>query len=135
MLNENSSSAESNLTPHSTFNTPREELTPRKSLSTIAQTVTSGPVTPYPEIMQGYVRFIHDAREYIYIETPYFLPTEPVLFALKTAAISGLDVRLLVPKENDAWFAEWASRSYLREAQEAGYSRNEVYRAKLRRRV
>ena len=96
------------------------ENTPRKSLSTIAQTVTSGPVTPYPEIMQGYVRFIHDAREYIYIETPYFLPTEPVLFALKTAAISGLDVRLLVPKENDAWFAEWASRSYLREAQEAG---------------
>ena len=88
--------------------------------TTIAQTVTSGPVTPYPEIMQGFVRIIHDARSYIYIETPYFLPTEPVLFALKTAATSGIDVRLIVPKENDAWFAEWASRSYLREAQEAG---------------
>jgi len=93
---------------------------PSPLTATIAQTVTSGPDTPYPEIMQGFVRIIHDARSYIYIETPYFLPTEPVLFALETAATSGIDVRLLVPKDNDAWFAEWASRSYLRKALEAG---------------
>ena len=84
------------------------------------QTVTSGPVTPYPEIMQGYVHIILGARRYIYIETPYFLPTEPVLFALKTAAAAGIDVRLLVPGGSDAWFADWASRSYLREAAKAG---------------
>ena len=45
----------------------------------IAQIVTSGPTNPYPEIMQGYVRIILAARRYVYIETPYFLPNEPVL--------------------------------------------------------
>ena len=75
---------------------------------------------PYPEIMQGFVRIIMSAKRYVYIETPYFLPTEPVLFALKTAAVAGVDVRILVPSVNDAWFAEWAGRSYLRETVEAG---------------
>jgi cardiolipin synthase len=79
-------------------------------------------VEPYPEIMQGYVRIILGAKKYVYIETPYFLPTEPVFFALKTAAASGVDVRLLVPIRNDSWFVEWAGRSYLREAQQAGIS-------------
>ena len=88
--------------------------------STILQTVTSDPLSPYPEIMQGFVRIILGARRYVYIETPYFLPTEPVFFALKTAAASGVDVRLLVPQRNDSWFVEWAGRSYLREAQQAG---------------
>ena len=43
-----------------------------------------------------------------------------MLFALKTAAASGTDVRLLVPMRNDSWFVEWAGRSYLREVQQAG---------------
>ena len=85
-----------------------------------AQMVTSGPTTAYPEIMQGYVRAIMGARRYIYIETPYFLPTDPVFFALKTAAATGVDVHILVPLRNDSWFVEWASRSYLREAHAAG---------------
>ena len=70
--------------------------------------------------MQGYVRAITAARRYIYIETPYFLPNEPVLFALKTAAMTGIDVCLLCPRHSDARFTEWASRSYLRELREAG---------------
>ena len=87
---------------------------------TLLQTVTSGPVASYPEIMQGYVRIILAARRYVYIETPYFLPTDSVLMALKTAATSGVDVRIMVPHSSDAWFVEWASRSYLREVVEAG---------------
>ncbi len=90
----------------------------------LLQIVTSSPVVPYPEIMQGFVWVIHAAKRYVYIETPYFLPTESVLFALKTAAASGFDVRILAPIENDAWFAEWAGRSYLREAVEAGIKVN-----------
>jgi cardiolipin synthase len=86
----------------------------------LLQMVTSSPVEAYPQIMQGYVRIILAARRYVYLETPYFLPTDPVLFALKTAASSGVDVRLLVPCENDSWLVDWASRSYLREAVEAG---------------
>ena len=90
------------------------------SNDTISQVVTSGPVTPYPEIMQGFVRIIMGARRYLYLETPYFLPNESVLFALKTAALAGVDVRVLCPMHSDARFVEWASRSYLREAVEAG---------------
>lgn len=86
----------------------------------LAQIVTSSPASPYPEIMQGYLRVIMGARKYIYIETPYFIPTEPILFALKTAALGGIDVRLIVPMEADAKFVEWASRSYLREITKAG---------------
>ena len=88
--------------------------------ATLLQTVTSGPTTTYAEIMQGYIRIILAARKYVYIETPYFLPTVPVLFALKTAAATGVDVRILVPLHNDAWLTEWASRSYLREVAETG---------------
>lgn len=88
--------------------------------SCLAQLVTSGPTAKYPEIMQGYVRAITAARHYVYIETPYFLPNEPVLFALKTAAMAGVDVCLLCPYHSDARYTEWASRSYLRELSEAG---------------
>ena len=84
------------------------------------QTVTSGPVATYPEIMQGYLRTIITAKHYVYIETPYFLPPSSVFFALKTAAASGVDVRVMVPLHCDARYVEWASRSYLREAVEAG---------------
>ena len=96
--------------------------------NSLIQTVTSAPDSPLPEIMQGYVSIIMGAKHYLYIETPYFLPTEPVLFALKTAAGAGVDVRILVPRQNDAWFAEWAGRSYLREIQKAGVC-VELYKA------
>lgn len=86
----------------------------------LLQIVTSGPASPYPEIMQGFVRMILAAKRYIYIETPYFLPTDSVLFALKTAAMGGVDVRIIVPLRSDARFVEWASRSYLREVVDAG---------------
>lgn len=86
----------------------------------VGQIVTSSPITPYPEIMQGYVRLILAARQYVYIETPYFLPTEPVLFALKTAALGGIDIRIIVPQKGDAHFVDWASRAYLREIIQAG---------------
>ena len=88
--------------------------------SIVAQVVTSGPITPYPEIMQGYMQAILATRRYLYIETPYFLPNEPILFALKTAAVGGVDVRIICPKHSDGRFTEWASRSYLRELHEAG---------------
>jgi len=96
---------------------PSEEYWRSESL---LQIVTSGPVTPYSEIMQGYVRMILAAKKYIYIETPYFLPTYPVLFALKTAAAGGVEVRILVPLRSDTKFVEWAGRSYLREMVKAG---------------
>ncbi len=93
---------------------------PVSSKGGVAQVVTSGPMARYPEIMQGFVRIILAARRYIYIETPYFLPNEPILFALKTAALAGVDVRVMCPLRSDAKFTDWSSRSYLREIYEAG---------------
>lgn len=86
----------------------------------LTQIVTSSPVSPWPDIMQGYVRVLLQAHRYVFMESPYFLPTEPVLFAMRTAALSGVDVRLIVPRHGDAKLVEWASRSYLMEVIEAG---------------
>jgi len=97
-------------------------LSPLTSTNVLLQTITSGPNSNLPEIMQGYVNIILAARRYIYIETPYFLPNSAVLFALKTAASAGVDVRLIVPLRSDARITQWASRSYLREIAEAGVS-------------
>ena len=86
----------------------------------IMQVVTSSPVGQWPEMMQGYVRILLEAKRYVYMETPYFLPTEPVMFAMRTAALAGIDVRLMVPLHSDAKFVEWASRSYVQEAVDSG---------------
>lgn len=86
----------------------------------LAQVVTSSPTSTWPDIMQGYVKIILNAKQYVYIETPYFMPTEPVSFALRTAALSGVDVRLMIPYHSDARFPEWASRSFVLQALDAG---------------
>ncbi len=88
--------------------------------SCLVQVVTSSPIAPWPDIMQGYVRILLQAQQYVYMETPYFLPTEPVLFAMRTAALAGVDIRLMIPRKADAKLVEWASRSYVMEAIEAG---------------
>ncbi|MCK8621944.1 cardiolipin synthase [Prevotella sp. E13-27] len=86
----------------------------------LLQGVACGPTSPVPEIMQGFVRIIMNAKRYVYIETPYFLPTGVIRFALISAALAGVDVRLLVPRHGDTWLIGWASRSYLREMVETG---------------
>jgi cardiolipin synthase len=96
---------------------PHDDIRPNDC---IMQIVTSSPISPWPEMMQGYVRILLEAKKYVYMETPYFLPTEPVLFAMRTAALAGVDVRLMVPLHSDAKFVEWASRSYVQESVDAG---------------
>ena len=86
----------------------------------LIQIVTSSPISPWPDIMQGYVRILLQAKHYVYMETPYFLPTEPVLFAMRTAALAGVDVRLMFPFKTDAKLVEWASRSYVMQTVESG---------------
>lgn len=95
-------------------------IDPRIDNNCLAQVVTSSPITPWPDIMQGYVRVLLEAKRYVYMETPYFLPTEPVLFAMRTAALAGVDVRLMIPMHTDSKIVEWASVSYVMETLEAG---------------
>ena len=95
-------------------------LNPAINNNCLAQLVTSSPVTPWPDIMQGYVRILLEAKRYVYMESPYFLPTEPILFAMRTAALAGVDVRLLIPRKSDSKVLDWSTLSYVMETLQAG---------------
>ena len=80
--------------------------------TSVAQIVTSDPVGEWHDIMLGLVKAISCAQRYIYVETPYFLPTEQVMAAFQTAALSGVDVRLMIPKKADAFITHKGTMSY-----------------------
>lgn len=77
------------------------------------QIVSSGPNDPIEHIRNAYIKMIYSAKESIYIQTPYFIPDESLLSALKMAALSGVDVRLMLPARPDHKMVYWASFSYL----------------------
>lgn len=83
------------------------------------QIAVSGPDSDYATIMQAYFSAITNAKNHIYISTPYFLPNETILTALKVAALSGIDVRIMLPSRSDSKMVHWASRSYFAELMEA----------------
>lgn len=86
----------------------------------VAQIVTSDPVGGWHDIMQGLVKALCSAKRYFYIETPYLLPTDEVIIALQTAALAGVDVRIMLPKRADAFIIHKGSLSYLDELMRAG---------------
>jgi Phosphatidylserine/phosphatidylglycerophosphate/cardiolipin synthases and related enzymes len=87
---------------------------------TPVQVITSGPFGEWREILQAYLKIIHSAKEYVYLQTPYFLPGESLLTALQTAALSGVDVRLMIPERSDSHMVHLATRSYLKSILKAG---------------
>lgn len=84
------------------------------------QIITSGPDSQRRQIRDNYLQLIHRARHHIYIQTPYFVPDDAVLSALKIAAASGVDVRLMIPCKPDHPFVYWATYSYVGEMVAAG---------------
>ena len=84
------------------------------------QVAASGPDSEWGAIHQSYFSIISTAEESLYITSPYFIPGDSILMALKTAALSGVDVRLLIPQNPDYKIVHWASHSYLEEIMEAG---------------
>lgn len=92
-----------------------------KSLgSSGVQIVSSGPDSKWPSVKDGYLKMISNAREKVYIETPYFIPDDSIFEALKVAALSDLDVRVMIPCKPDHPFVYWASMSYIGELLKAG---------------
>ena len=85
-----------------------------------AQIVSSGPDTRWHNVRNSYFKMINEAEKNIYIETPYFSPDDSIQEALKIAALSGIDVRIIIPAHPDHLFVYWASMSYLGELLEAG---------------
>ncbi len=84
------------------------------------QIAASGPDSDWATIMQAFFSAITKARKRIWISTPYFTPNASLLTAMKVAALSGIDVRLLLPAKSDSKVAYWATRSYVLEMLEAG---------------
>ena len=84
------------------------------------QIITSGPDSQWYTIRNTYLKLISKAEKNIYIETPYFVPDESILTALKIASLSGVDVKLIIPCKPDHPFVYWASKSYIWDLMEAG---------------
>lgn len=84
------------------------------------QIVSSGPDSKWSSIRNGYLKMITLAKKRIYIHTPYFIPDDSLLEALKLAALSGVDVRIIIPNKPDHMFVYWASLSYIGELLQAG---------------
>jgi len=88
-----------------------EDYAPTKpgSGKAILQVVSGGPDTDAKPIEEQYVKMITSAKEYVYIQTPYFVPSEAVIAALVAAAKSGVEVRVMMPSKPDHPFVYWAS--------------------------
>lgn len=84
------------------------------------QIISSGPDTREPYIRDNYLALFHKAKHHIYIQTPYFIPDDAILAALKMAASSGVDVRLMIPCKPDHPFVYWATCSYAGELLDYG---------------
>jgi cardiolipin synthase A/B len=82
--------------------------------------ISSGPDTRWFSILNEYIKMITGAKKYIYIQTPYFIPNESVLECLRISALSGVDVRIMIPSIPDHPFVYWANISYLSELLKCG---------------
>lgn len=83
------------------------------------QIASSGPDSDWASIMQAFFLAITSAKDHIYISTPYFIPNNAILTALKVASMSGVDVRIIIPEKADAKTTYWATRSYVSELLDA----------------
>ncbi len=84
------------------------------------QLVTGGPTTQWLNMTLVFQQAIARARKCIYIQTPYFIPSEGLVHALQVAALSKVDVRLMIPRRSDSDMLRWASFSYVHECLRAG---------------
>ncbi len=94
--------------------------TKKQSGSKGIQIITSGPDSRWDSIHQGYFKMISNAKKSIYIQTAYFVPDDSLITALKTAALSGVEVRIIIPGKRDHPFVHWASTSYLSDLLDSG---------------
>lgn len=85
-----------------------------------AQVVPAGPDSPWEAIHRVMIAALEGSRERAWLATPYFVPSEAARMALTSAALRGVDVRVLVPRQSDSWLVTAAARSYFDELIAAG---------------
>jgi cardiolipin synthase A/B len=84
------------------------------------QALPSGPAFPTQNNQRLIVTLVHGARKQVVLTTPYFIPDEPLLQALQTAVLRGVDVHLVVSEKGDNFLVALAQKSYYEELLEAG---------------
>ena len=84
------------------------------------QILASGPDEDFYAIEKFCFAAIAGAQRRVLVTTPYFVPTEPLLLALTTAALRGVDVQILVPQRSDSRLVTAAARSYFEELVRVG---------------
>ncbi len=88
--------------------------------NTAIQIVSSGPDSDWEAIKNGYIKLINMAKKYVYIQTPYFIPDDAFINAVRIACLSGIDVRIMIPNKPDHIFVYWATYYYVGLLIEAG---------------
>lgn len=83
------------------------------------QMLSSGPTLQWTNQAMLFLKAISSATKRVYIQTPYFLPTEALLRALQTASLSGVDVRIMLPLKSDSDMLDYGGRSYFTECLQA----------------
>jgi cardiolipin synthase len=86
----------------------------------VCSILASGPHTPHNFTHDALFLSLAQAKRRVYITTPYLIPEESTFAALRTAVYRGVDVRLLVPSQSDAWIVQWAGSSYYPDLLSAG---------------
>lgn len=79
------------------------------------QLIPSGPDSDLAPILRVMVEAMHQAQNRIYLTTPYLVPDQSALFALTSAALRGVDVRVLVPKKTDTYIVGKAAQSWYKD--------------------
>lgn len=110
------------------LNTIKEDITqaavipaiPEMANGTHIQITTSGPDSAWDSIKQLFFQLITMAEKHIYISSPYFIPDASIVMALKTAALSGIDIRILLTGHLDKQVPYWAALTYLKDLLSAG---------------
>lgn len=84
------------------------------------QIISGGPTSQWSNIAMVFHKAIANAGRRVYIQTPYFLPTDALLRALQSAALARIDVRIMIPARSDSVALNYASASYIAECLRAG---------------
>lgn len=108
-------SGEKDISDLSNYFLPREVLG-----NNLLQTVPGGPNLDQKNLMLATMRIANNAKQYLYIQTPYFLPPQSLLDSLKIAGLWGVDVRIMVSSKSDSWYVDPAVHSYFTELLDAG---------------
>ncbi|HIW13565.1 MAG TPA: cardiolipin synthase [Candidatus Salinicoccus stercoripullorum] len=107
MLDWNSHSGRNNLTRQERYfpeNIPCHGENP-------IQIASSGPDEKWQQIKYGYIKMIYHAKKHIYIQTPYFIPDQSFLEAVRIAILSGIKVNIMIPNKPDHPFVYWGTYS------------------------